>query len=357
MFVKEYMVTDDQELVQNITPPSQPHETVAVEPLPEQLDEHMESDETFVETPTNVESVSDGIQAYLNEIGRVPLLSFAEEIELAQRIARSVAARQRLESGAQLDAELRAALAADIEQGQAAQQHLTQANLRLVVSIAKKYAGHGLSLMDLIQEGNLGLMRAVEKFDHTRGNRFSTYATWWIRQAVSRALAERSRTIRLPVHLTESIGQIKRAADKLAQALERQPTAEELATALGQPVEKITRALEAMRQPISLETPIGEDQDSTLGALLADKNQEPLVESASRGLLRQDVARALEELTERERTVLTLRYGLADGRHRTLEDVGKAIGMTRERARQIEGEALRHIRASGVGRHLRDYLE
>ena len=357
MFMNEYMVSEEQELNQEALAHNRQQAILGPEQEPRHPDEPEENENPIGEVPVSTEGSFDSIQSYLNEIGRVPLLTFAEEIELAQRIERGVAARQRLEAGGQIDAQLRAALAADIEQGRLAQQHLTQANLRLVVSIAKKYVGHGMSLMDLIQEGNLGLMRAVEKFDHTRGNRFSTYATWWIRQAVSRALAERSRTIRLPVHLTESIGQIKRAADKLAQALERQPTAEELAIALGQPLEKITRALEAMRQPISLETPVGEDQENTLGSLLADRHQEPLVESASRSLLRQDMARALDELTERERTVLTLRYGLADGQHRTLEDVGRAIGMTRERARQIEGEALRHIRASGVGRHLRDYLE
>jgi RNA polymerase primary sigma factor len=302
------------------------------------------------------EGTLDPIQAYLNEIGRVRLLTFAEEVELAERIARGDAAQRRLESREELSPQLRTALRADVEQGQAARHHLTRANLRLVVSIAKRYVGRGLSLMDLIQEGNIGLMRAVEKFDSARGNRFSTYATWWIRQAVTRALAERSRTIRLPVHVTESMGQIKRAAERLAQALERQPTAEELATALGQPVEKVVRVLEALRQPISLETPIGEDQDSTLGSLIADKGQEPLVETASRELLRHDVASALGELTERERTVLSLRYGLADGQHRTLEEVGRAIGMTRERARQIESEALRRLRTSETWKHLRDYL-
>ncbi len=286
----------------------------------------------------------------------MPLLTFAEEIELAERIARGTTARKRLQVEQQLTPQLRVALQADVERGEAAYQHLTQANLRLVVSIAKKYIGRGFALMDLVQEGNIGLMRAVEKYDPARGNRFSTYATWWIRQAVSRAIAERSRTIRLPVHLTESMGQIKRAADKLAQALERQPTAAELATALGQPVDKVSHVLAALRQPISLETPVGEEQGSTLGSLIADTDQELPLESASRDLLRRDVASALSELSERERKVLTLRYGLADGQHRTLEDVGRAIGMTRERARQIEAEALRRIRASDTWRHLRDYL-
>jgi RNA polymerase primary sigma factor len=302
------------------------------------------------------DSTLDGVQAYLNEIGRVPLLTATEEVELAEQIIRGDAAKTRLTSGEELAPQLRAALHVDVEQGEEARQHLTQANLRLVVSIAKKYVGHGLSLMDLIQEGNLGLMRAVEKFDVTRGNRFSTYATWWIRQAVSRALAEQSRTIRLPVHMSEAVGQVKRAADKLSQSLGRQPNAEELATALGQPVEKIEGIFKAMRQPISLETPVGEEGDSTLGALIEDRGQRAPAEVAAETLMRQDLRDALMELTERERKILTLRYGLADGQHRTLEEIGKTIGMTRERARQIEAEALRKLRASDIGRQLRDYL-
>jgi RNA polymerase primary sigma factor len=298
----------------------------------------------------------DSIQAYLNEIGQVPLLSAAEEIELAERMARGVAAERRLASGQPLSPQLRAALEADVANGQAARHHLTQANLRLVVSIAKKYVGRGLSLMDLVQEGNLGLMRAVEKFDPTRGNRFSTYATWWIRQAVTRAIAEQARTIRLPVHMSESMGQVKRTAERLAQALGRQPTTEELATALGQPTEKLTRVLEAMRLPISLETPVGEDRENTLGEFVEDTMQESPLEAASHELLRQDLRAALEELDERARRIVILRYGLEDGQHRTLEAVGKMMGMTRERARQIEAEALRQLRSSERGRHLYAYL-
>jgi RNA polymerase primary sigma factor len=302
------------------------------------------------------ETASDSIQAYLNEIGRVPLLSAAEEVELADQIARGVAAKQRLEAGPTLTRRLRAALTADLERANDARRHLTQANLRLVVSIAKKYVGHGLSLMDLIQEGNLGLMRAVEKFDVSRGNRFSTYATWWIRQAVSRSLAEQSRTIRLPVHVSESVGQVKRAADKLGQALGRQPTTEELADALGLSVAKIESVFAAMRLPISLQTPVGEDGESTLSSLIEDKAEETPADAAAKTLLRHDLNVALAELTEREQKILKLRYGLVDGEHHTLEEVGKAIGMTRERARQIEAEALRKIRNSETWRHLRDYL-
>jgi RNA polymerase primary sigma factor len=298
----------------------------------------------------------DGVQAYLNAIGRVPLLTAAEEVELANQITRGDAARQRLVADEEPSPQLRLALQTDVERGNAAREHLTEANLRLVVSIAKKYVGHGLTLMDLIQEGNIGLMRAVDKFDVGRGNRFSTYATWWIRQAVSRAQAEQSRTIRLPVHMSDSVVQVKRAAETLGQALGRPATATEVATALGQPPEKIQGVFKAMRQPVSLETPIGEEGDSTLGMLIEDKGQVAPVEAAAVRLLRLDLDAALAELTERERKILTLRYGLLDGQHRTLEDVGKTIGMTRERARQIEAEALRKIRNSDTWRHLHDYL-
>jgi RNA polymerase primary sigma factor len=355
MFIDDSIMIDNQ-VTSELASPLAAHESATVLEQAWDLREDAADDTITAPDAAATDSALDGIQGYLNQIGRVRLLNFAEEVELAERIARGAAASARLEASQPLTTQLRAALQDEVAQGQAAPQHLTQANLRLVVSIAKKYVGRGLALMDLIQEGNIGLMRAVDKFDATRGNRFSTYATWWIRQAVSRALAERSRTIRLPVHLTESMSQLKRTSDRLAQALERQPTPAELAAALGQPVEKITRVLGAMREPISLETPIGTDQESTLGALIADKDQEPLVETASRDLLRRDMASVLSELTERERTILSLRYGLADGRHRTLEEVGKEIGMTRERARQIEAEALRRIRASSNGRHLRDYL-
>jgi RNA polymerase primary sigma factor len=302
------------------------------------------------------EGTLDSIQAYLNEMGRVPLLTAAEEIELAEQIERGEAAKQRLATTEVQTPQLQAELRANIGRGAAARDYLTQANLRLVVSIAKKYVGHGMSLMDLIQEGNLGLMRAVGKFDPARGNRFSTYATWWIRQAVTRALAEQSRTIRLPVHMSDSVGQLKRAADTLGQTLGRQPTAEELAVSLDQSVEKINGLFAAMRQPISLETPVGEDGESTLGTLIEDKTQGSPAEAVATTLLRRDLQRALNELTERECKILTLRYGLADGQHRTLEEVGKTVGMTRERARQIEAEALRKIRTSDTWRHLHDYL-
>jgi RNA polymerase primary sigma factor len=358
MTIDTYSVTDDRELERLVASQGDAQADALFHALPAQAADDLDGAAAAPrhDLLAGQDGTLDVVQAYLNEIGRVRLLTAAEEVELAEQIARGAAAKQRLAAGEGSDAQLRAALTADVAGGDAARHHLTEANLRLVVSIAKKYVGHGLSLMDLIQEGTLGLMRAVEKFDPSRGNRFSTYATWWIRQAVSRALAEQSRTIRLPVHMSESIGQVKRAVNRLAQALGRQPTREELALALGQPVEKITRVLEAMRQPISLETPVGEEGDSTLGALIEDTGQRAPAEAAAETLLRQDLEAALTELTEREQKILTLRYGLADGQPRTLEQVGKTIGMTRERARQIEAEALRKIRNSGTWRHLRDYL-
>jgi RNA polymerase primary sigma factor len=299
----------------------------------------------------------DTVQHYLQEIGRVALLTAREEVDLAERIERGHAARERLEAGEELAARPRAALIQDAERGNDARRHLIQANLRLVVSIAKKYVGRGLSLLDLIQEGNIGLMRAVEKFDYRKGNRFSTYATWWIRQAVTRAIAEQGRTIRLPVHMSESVGQVKRTAERLSQSLERQPSAEEIAIALGQPVERIQRVLEAARRPVSLETPVGDEGEHTLGDFLPDDEMPTPGDAASALLLRQDLSAALDHLNERERRIIDLRYGLVDGRRRTLEEVGRTLGMTRERARQIEAEALRRLRSPDVGQHLRDYLE
>ncbi len=305
----------------------------------------------------NEPPVLDAVQHYLQEIGRVSLLTASEEVELAERMERGDAARTRLKASEDMSAQLRAALEADVWSGVDARRHLIQANLRLVVSIAKKYVGRGLSLLDLIQEGNIGLMRAVEKFDYHKGNRFSTYATWWIRQAVTRAIAEQGRTIRLPVHMSESVGQVKRAAEKLSQSLERQPTAEEIAIALGQPIDRIQRILEAARRPVSLETPVGDEGEHTLGDFLPDEELPNPTEFASQQMLRSDLATALDHLNERERRIIDLRYGLVDGQRRTLEEVGKVLGMTRERARQIEAEALRRLRQPDVGQHLRDYLE
>ncbi|MEI7771898.1 MAG: sigma-70 family RNA polymerase sigma factor [Chloroflexales bacterium] len=311
----------------------------------------------IIENTKHVEPTPDAVQHYLQEIGRVCLLTASEEVELSERIERGDAAEERLLSPEDLSFSLRRALERDVDGGNDARRHLIQANLRLVVSIAKKYVGRGLSLLDLIQEGNIGLMRAVEKFDHRKGNRFSTYATWWIRQAVTRSIAEQGRTIRLPVHMSESVSQVKRTSERLSQSLERQPTAEEISIALGQPVDRIERVLEAARRPVSLETPVGDEGEHTLGDFLPDDDLPTPGDFASAQLLRRDLSAALDHLNERERRIIDLRYGLVDGRRRTLEEVGRALGMTRERARQIEAEALRRLRSPDVGQHLRDYLE
>ncbi len=331
---------------------------VVEEPGLDQLVEVEElANEAIEDARANSEPTLDSVQHYLQEIGRVALLTASEEVELAERIERGDAARRRLESDEEHTSLLHEALERDAQSGSDARRHLIQANLRLVVSIAKKYVGRGLSLLDLIQEGNIGLMRAVEKFDYRKGNRFSTYATWWIRQAVTRAIAEQGRTIRLPVHMSESVGQVKRTAEKLSQSLERQPTPEEIAIALGQSIERVRRILEAARRPISLEMPVGDDGEHTLGDFLPDDELPTPTDFASQQLLRYDLSCALDHLSERERKIIDLRYGLIDGQRRTLEEVGRVLGMTRERARQIEAEALRRLRHSDVGQHLRDYLE
>ena len=302
---------------------------------------------------TKREAVEDAIQLYLREIGQVALLTAQQEVSLAQRIERGNGAREQA-----------IALLADHDQlqrliadGKAAREELIRANLRLVVSVAKKYIGHQLSFLDLVQEGNLGLMRAVDKFDWRKGNRFSTYATWWIRQAVSRSLAEHGRLIRLPVHMGEMIVQLRRQMYRLEQSLERPPTAEELAAALGISVRKVKRLLTAAIAPVSLEQPIGPEGDTFIGEMLADDREDEPLEVATRNLLYHDIHAALRALPERERRVLALRYGLEDGKRRTLEEVGATFGITRERTRQIEADAMRRLRAPEIGRRLQGYLE
>ena len=275
-------------------------------------------------------SIEDPVRMYLKEIGKVPLLSAEEEIELAKR----------MENG-----------------DQEAKKRLAEANLRLVVSIAKRYVGRGMLFLDLIQEGNLGLIKAVEKFDYRKGYKFSTYATWWIRQAITRAIADQARTIRIPVHMVETINKLIRVSRQLLQELGREPTPEEISEEMGMPVDRVREILKISQEPVSLETPIGEEEDSHLGDFIQDDNVPVPAEAASFTLLREQLVEVLGTLTEREQKVLRLRFGLDDGRARTLEEVGKEFNVTRERIRPIEAKALRKLRHPSRSRKLKDYLD
>ena len=275
-------------------------------------------------------SIEDPVRMYLKEIGKVPLLSADEEVELAKRMA---------------------------EGDEDAKKRLAEANLRLVVSIAKRYVGRGMLFLDLIQEGNLGLIKAVEKFDYHKGFKFSTYATWWIRQAITRAIADQARTIRIPVHMVETINKLIRVSRQLLQELGREPTPEEIAAELDMPVERVREILKISQEPVSLETPIGEEEDSHLGDFIQDDNVPVPAEAAAQTLLKEQLDEVLDTLTEREQKVLRLRFGMDDGRARTLEEVGKEFDVTRERIRQIEAKALRKLRHPSRSRKLRDYLD
>ena len=275
-------------------------------------------------------SIEDPVRMYLKEIGKVPLLTAEEEIELAKR----------MEKG-----------------DEEAKRRLAEANLRLVVSIAKRYVGRGMLFLDLIQEGNLGLIKAVEKFDYTKGYKFSTYATWWIRQAITRAIADQARTIRIPVHMVETINKLIRVSRQLLQELGREPTPEEIAAEMNLPVERVREILKISQEPVSLETPIGEEEDSHLGDFIQDDNVPVPAEAAAFTLLKEQLVEVLETLTDREQKVLRLRFGLDDGRARTLEEVGKEFKVTRERIRQIEAKALRKLRHPSRSKKLKDYLD
>ena len=293
-------------------------------------------------------SLDDPVRMYLREIGRVPLLTAEEEVKLARRMERGK------------DEQFKPAVSRDyriIEDGEEAQRRLTEANLRLVVSVAKKYIGRGMSLLDLIQEGNIGLIRAVEKFDYTKGYKFSTYATWWIRQAITRAIADQARTIRIPVHMVETINRLIRISRRLLQDLGREPTSEEIAEQMEISPEKVREIIKVSQEPVSLETPIGEEDDSHLGDFIEDHTALAPADAASHQLLKEQVEDVLDSLTERERKVLQLRFGLDDGRSRTLEEVGKEFHVTRERIRQIEAKALRKLRHPSRSRKLKDYLD
>ena len=304
---------------------------------------------------TNIE---DPVRMYLKEIGKVPLLSAEEEIELAQKMEAGDMAKTQLEEGGEdLDDETKKQLQDLVNQGDYAKKKLAEANLRLVVSIAKRYVGRGMLFLDLIQEGNLGLIKAVEKFDYRKGYKFSTYATWWIRQAITRAIADQARTIRIPVHMVETINKLIRVSRQLLQELGREPTPEEIAEEMDIPVERVREILKISQEPVSLETPIGEEEDSHLGDFIQDENVPVPADAAAFTLLKEQLVEVLSTLTEREQKVLRLRFGLDDGRARTLEEVGKVFNVTRERIRQIEAKALRKLRHPSRSRKLRDYLE
>ena len=292
-------------------------------------DDEIEVEKIDLSVPDGV-SIEDPVRMYLKEIGKVPLLSAEEEIELAKR----------MELG-----------------DQEAKKRLAEANLRLVVSIAKRYVGRGMLFLDLIHEGNLGLIKAVEKFDYRKGYKFSTYATWWIRQAITRAIADQARTIRIPVHMVETINKLIRVSRQLLQELGREPTPEEIAAEMNMPVERVREILKISQEPVSLETPIGEEEDSHLGDFIQDDNVPVPADAAAFTLLKEQLEEVLGTLTEREQKVLTLRFGLEDGRARTLEEVGREFNVTRERIRQIEAKALRKLRHPSRSRKLKDYLE
>jgi RNA polymerase primary sigma factor len=327
-------------------------------------DEEEEEQDSLDELTSRVPSADlsgltsdDTVGMYLREMGRVPLLTAEEESLLAQQIERGAMAAERLQQEPGLDLDEQDRLEGQIRQGELARDRLIQANTRLVISIAKRYLGQGIPFLDLIQEGNLGLMRAVEKFDYRRGFRFSTYATWWIRQAVSRAVSEQSRTIRLPIHMGDKIRKMYRVARKLEQANERKPTAKEIASEMGIEPSRVEWLQELARRPVSLEKPVGEEEDGELGDLLVDQDAEAPSEAAYRSLLKDQLEDVLDTLSSREALVLRLRYGLIDGRSYTLEEVGQKLDVTRERIRQIEAKALRKLRHPSRRRYLSGYFK
>ncbi len=316
--------------------------------IPEDMEPAMEEiaeieEEELVDPNTLVDSfnIDDPVRMYLKEIGKVPLLTGDQEVRLATAMSAGNAAKERL---------------AQVEAGEKAKKQLVEANLRLVVSIAKRYVGRGMLFLDLIQEGNLGLIKAVEKFDHTKGYKFSTYATWWIRQAITRAIADQARTIRIPVHMVETINKVIRVSRQLLQELGHDPSPKEIAEEMNMPVDKVREILKIAQEPVSLETPIGEEEDSHLGDFIPDEGASEPSEAASYTLLKEQLVSVLSTLTPREEKVLKLRFGLEDGRTRTLEEVGKEFNVTRERIRQIEAKALRKLRHPSRSKKLKDFL-
>ena len=330
-------------------------------------EDEIEVEKIDLSVPDGV-SIEDPVRMYLKEIGKVPLLSAEEEIELAKNMEAGAVAKEKIailksreenateEELAEIKEEIKN-LQKDLDAGDEAKKRLAEANLRLVVSIAKRYVGRGMLFLDLIQEGNLGLIKADEKFDYRKGYKFSTYATWWIRQAITRAIADQARTIRIPVHMVETINKLIRVSRQLLQELGREPSPEEIAAEMNMPVERVREILKISQEPVSLETPIGEEEDSHLGDFIQDDNVPVPADAAAFTLLKEQLEEVLGTLTEREQKVLTLRFGLEDGRARTLEEVGKEFNVTRERIRQIEAKALRKLRHPSRSRKLKDYLE
>ncbi|WP_305083902.1 RNA polymerase sigma factor RpoD [uncultured Oscillibacter sp.] len=339
--------------------PELPEEGPAAEEIASMEEEELVDPNTLV----NSFSIDDPVRMYLKEIGKVALLTPEEEVSLAQAMSAGNEAEQKLaelrrqrEEGEDVDPALEAALRKQYRAGETAKQKLAEANLRLVVSIAKRYVGRGMLFLDLIQEGNLGLIKAVEKFDCTKGFKFSTYATWWIRQAITRAIADQARTIRIPVHMVETINKVIRVSRQLLQELGHDPSPNEIAAEMNMPVDKVREIMKIAQEPVSLETPIGEEEDSHLGDFIPDEGASEPSEAASFTLLKEQLMDVLSTLTPREEKVLKLRFGIEDGRTRTLEEVGKEFNVTRERIRQIEAKALRKLRHPSRSKKLKDFL-
>ncbi len=354
---------EPRKVIEPITPPVP---APAPAPVPEPVVETVPVEEPRAPRPARPRHTRGAVEAgasfdpvrmYLKEIGKVPLLTGPQEVSLAKRFEAGIDAETRLTDNPDLSPEQRASLRAVVRDGELAKSHLIEANLRLVVSIAKRYVGRGMALLDLVQEGNLGLIRAVEKFDYTKGFKFSTYATWWIRQAITRAIADQARTIRIPVHMVETMNKVTRVQRQMLQELGREPSVEEIAEKVELTPDRVREIQRLGQEPVSLEAPVGEEEDSSLGDFVEDPNATAPATAAARALLTEAIEEALEELNDRERAVVRMRFGLDDGQVRTLEEVGREFKVTRERIRQIESKTLAKLRHPTRSNRLRDYLE